>query len=87
MDDATPVYSDAAGPGPDPIRPPNALIALEDAAGMDPSSTSGRAHLVGWILDGRGPIATYRLVIGSEELAGLFTRVGRGFQSILIEAP
>jgi hypothetical protein len=71
----------ASGPNVDPIRHVIIPVRLDDIAEDNPAA-AGWARLVGWLLDGQRPIATYCLVIGGDELCSLFTRVGRRFDPI-----
>jgi hypothetical protein len=60
----------------------SATIVVID--GDRPKGSMGRAYLVGWLLGGGRPVATYRLTIGGDEVPGLFIRAGRRFE--LVEA-
>jgi hypothetical protein len=73
-----------ASRGSDPIRHLDHPCPLDVVAGDDPAESLGRAYLTGWLLGGTGPIATYRLVIGGDELPGLFVCVGRQFAPVAV---
>ena len=61
------------------LDPPHQLdVVAED----DPTEFVGRAHLAGWLLHGRRPVPTYRLIIGGRELGGLFVWAGRRFERV-----
>ena len=61
------------------LDPPHQLdVVAED----DPTEFVGRAHLAGWLLHGRRPVPTYRLIIGGRELGGLFGLAGRRFERV-----
>jgi hypothetical protein len=77
-------YRPCPGHVSEPIRPLDPPGRLDVVAEDDPAELLGRAHLSGWLIDGRRPVPTYRLLIGDEELPGLFTCFNLGFK--LVEA-
>ena len=83
MDNATSLYCASIGPDLDPIPCFDPPGVLEVVAKDDPGNSLGQAQLAGWLLGGRRPIATYRLMIGGGELPGLFIRVGRRFELVV----
>jgi hypothetical protein len=62
------------------LDPPKTLdVAAED----EPAESLGHAQLVGRQLNDRRPVANYRLLIGGEELPGLFRCVNRRFELVV----
>ena len=76
MIEAALAYDPSVGPGLDPSHPLG-VVSTDNQA-----ETVGQARLVGWRVDGKKAIATYRLVIGCVELSNLFTCVGRRFEPL-----
>jgi hypothetical protein len=67
----------------DPFRRLDQSASLVVVDGDRPGKSLGRAFLAGWLLDGGSAVATYRLMIGGEELSGVFIRLGRRFEHIV----
>ena len=83
MDNMEALYYASSGPDSDPTRRFASPGLLNVVAKGDAAEPLGRAQLAGWLLAGRKPMATYRLVIDGDELAGLFTCVEGRFELVV----
>ncbi len=79
---ATPGYQPTPGLDLHAVRDLDLPRKLEVVAEADPAVTAGKAYLVGWMLERPRPIAMYRLIIGGQELAYLFTLVEGRFERV-----
>ncbi len=77
------IYFADSGPASGPIQHRGAPVVLGVLEAADASVPVGRARLVGWVFDACGPVATFRLSVGAQELPDLFTCVDRQFREIV----
>jgi hypothetical protein len=83
MNYTTQNYRATSGPTLGPIghlAPPPVLNVV---SGTNHATLRGQAFLSDWTLGGRIPIATYRLTIDEQELAGTFICVSRRFKRVV----
>jgi hypothetical protein len=76
-------YRATSGPTLGPIghvAPPARINIVSET---NPATARGQAFLSGWMLGGPVPLATYRLSIDEQEVAGTFICVSRRFERVV----